>query len=83
MMIGHAGSAFFPKSSRRKQPAFEHIIDEQGSRVRGQVMGIVLDIYIKLVMPHWVPNSSVSKILYTAQNFWEGVGEIWINRYNI
>ena len=52
MMIGHAGSAFFPKSSRRKQPAFERIIDERGSRATGRVMGIVPDIYIKLVMPH-------------------------------
>ena len=67
--ISHANTACFPKFTYRKQPAFGHVIDEQVSRARGQVMGIVPGIYVNLEMLHLVPNSSVSKILRTAQNF--------------
>ena len=77
--IGHAGGACFPKLSWRKLPALEPPTDEWVSRAAGWVMGIVPGIYMNLLMPHWAPNSSVSKILRPAQNFWEGAGKIWKN----
>ena len=81
--IIHAGAACFPKFSCRKVPAFEYVPDEQVSRAGGRVIWIVPWIYMNLLTPQWVPNSSVSKILHRAKNFWEGAGKIRINGYTI